>query len=286
MKAISKICVLLMVFCLIIVTAPVMPVYAEDEPEIGWAEIYLDQENYTYTGEAITPEPKLVYEDKTLVKGTDYTLSYENNVNAGEATIHIKGTGSFVGETEQCFWIDPADLSEIGATLTLSQESFAYTGEEIKPTVTVKAYGKTLKQSTDEEENDYYVDYWDNYDVGTATAVVSGQGNYCGELRKEFTITGTDISTLENLKVDMQEGPFTYTGEAIQPEVYGVSYEKDGETYYIDIDYDNISYTNNVNAGTATIEIPAGGNYSGKVTKSFTIKPTDFSEDLRIESEI
>ena len=286
MKAISKICVLLMVFCLIIVTAPVMPVYAEDEPEIGWAEIYLDQENYTYTGEAITPEPKLVYEDKTLVKGTDYTLSYENNVNAGEATIHIKGTGSFVGETEQCFWIDPADLSEIGATLTLSQESFAYTGEEIKPTVTVKAYGKTLKQSTDEEENDYYVDYWDNYDVGTATAVVSGQGNYCGELRKEFTITGTDISTLENLKVDMQEGPFTYTGEAIQPEVYGVSYEKDGETYYIDIDYDNISYTNNVNAGTATIEIPAGGNYSGKVTKSFTIKPRDFSEDLRIESEI
>ncbi len=286
MKAIQKICVLMMVFCLIIVTAPVMPAYAEDEPEIGWAEIYLDQENYTYTGKAITPEPKLVYEDKTLVKDTDYTLSYENNINAGDAIIRIKGTGSFVGETEQWFRIDSADLSEIGATLTLSQESFAYTGEEIKPTVTVKAYGKTLKQSTEDEEYDYYVDYWDNYDVGTATAVVSGQGNYCGELRKEFTITGTDISTLENLKVDMQEGPFTYTGAAIKPEVYGVSYEKDGETYSVDIDYDNISYTNNVNVGTATIEIPAGGNYSGKITKSFTIKPRDFSEDLRIESEI
>ena len=46
MKAIQKICVLMMVFCLIIVTAPVMPAYAEDEPEIGAAEISLDQENY------------------------------------------------------------------------------------------------------------------------------------------------------------------------------------------------------------------------------------------------
>ncbi|MBO5994731.1 MAG: leucine-rich repeat protein [Firmicutes bacterium] len=289
MKLIQKIGTLLMIFCLIAVTAPVTPAYADDEEDIYISDVdyELDPWEYTYTGQAITPEPTLTHDGVRLTKGTDYTLSYENNVNAGDALIHITGKGKYLGEREEGFYINPADLSEIGATLTLSQESFAYTGEEIKPAVTVKAYDKTLKQSTDDEEYDYYVDYWDNYDVGTATVNVSGTGNYCGELRKEFTITGTDISTIENLKVEMQEGPFTYTGEAIEPWVDSMWYEQGGERYYIEIDSDNISYKNNVNAGTATIEIPAAGNYSGKVTKTFTIKPRNFSEGgLHIDSEI
>ena len=284
MKAISKICVLLMVFCMIIVTAPVMPAYAEDEPEIGEAEISLDQENYTYTGEAITPEPKLVYEDKTLVKGTDYTLSYENNINAGEATIHIKGIGSFVGETEQCFWIDPADLSEIGATMTLDPQTAPYTGQDIEPKVTVTAYGKTLKQSTDDEMWDYFVWYEDNCEAGTAIACAVGEGNYTGEIYKNFTITGVDIGKIENLKVEIDEGPFTYTGEGIEPDVISVYY-RDGYDY-VDIDYD-VTYKNNVNAGTATVVITGKENYSGSVEKTFTIQPRDYTDSSRIwiESE-
>ncbi|MBO5994014.1 MAG: hypothetical protein J6Q41_00695, partial [Firmicutes bacterium] len=69
MKLIQKICTLLMIFCLIAVTAPVTPAYADDEMYISDAEFELDNWNYTYTGQAITPEPTLTHEGVRLTKG-------------------------------------------------------------------------------------------------------------------------------------------------------------------------------------------------------------------------
>ena len=61
----------------------------------------------TYTGLAQTPEPVVTYEGQTLVKGTDYTLSYANNINAGDIhsnnrpTIIITGIGKYVGTSKE-----------------------------------------------------------------------------------------------------------------------------------------------------------------------------------------
>ncbi len=58
-----------------------------------------------------------------------------------------------------------------------------------------------------------------------------------------------------------------YTGSAIEPDVT----VKDGETTLtLGTDYD-VAYSNNVNAGTATVTITGKGNYSGETAATFTI---------------
>lgn len=55
-----------------------------------------------YTGKPVTPSVtvKNTSTGKTLVLGTDYSLSYSNNVNVGVATVTIKGMNSYVGESK------------------------------------------------------------------------------------------------------------------------------------------------------------------------------------------
>ena len=61
----------------------------------------------TYTGKAVKPSPVLRYNGKRLKKGSDYTLSYENNVRIGTATITVTGKGFFTGTTWLSFNIVP-----------------------------------------------------------------------------------------------------------------------------------------------------------------------------------
>lgn len=58
-----------------------------------------------------------------------------------------------------------------------------YTGKALKPSVTVKLNGKTLKNGTD-----YTVSYKNNTKVGTATVTITGKGNYTGTITKTFKI--------------------------------------------------------------------------------------------------
>ena len=59
-----------------------------------------------YTGGACTPSPTVVSAGSVLNEGTDYWVSYENNVNVGAATIVIHGAGRFGGqETRKNFQI-------------------------------------------------------------------------------------------------------------------------------------------------------------------------------------
>ena len=67
----------------------------------------------------------------------------------------------------------------------------------------------------------------------------------------------------------------TYTSEAIEPTIE----VKDGETTLVlNTDY-TVAYSNNTNAGTATVTITAveGSNYSGTASKTFTIAKADIT---------
>ena len=61
--------------------------------------------------------------------------------------------------------------------------SVTYTGSAKKPNVTVKDGDYTLV-----EDKDYTVTYSNNTNAGTATATVTGKGNYTGSASKDFTI--------------------------------------------------------------------------------------------------
>lgn len=65
-------------------------------------------DNVTYSGAAYTPVPVVKDGIKELVLGTDFEASYENNINAGTATIHIKGIGMYSGTADVTFTINKA----------------------------------------------------------------------------------------------------------------------------------------------------------------------------------
>jgi hypothetical protein len=123
-----------------------------------------------------------------LKKGTDYTVTYKNNVKPGTATATVKGKGKYTGSAEVTFAIR-VPLSKCKLTV----KNQAYTGKALKPAVTVK-YGKaTLKKGTD-----YTVTYKNNVKPGTATATVKGKGKYTGSVKISFKITlkGTAFTKL------------------------------------------------------------------------------------------
>jgi hypothetical protein len=62
-----------------------------------------------YTGHPVTPLPRVFYqngkETVELVLGKDFTVTYRNNVEVGEAKIIIHGKGKYTGSHETTFYI-------------------------------------------------------------------------------------------------------------------------------------------------------------------------------------
>lgn len=56
-----------------------------------------------YTGSALKPVPTVTLGGRKLVAGTDYTVSYKNNVNPGTATVTITGKGNYTGTKTATF---------------------------------------------------------------------------------------------------------------------------------------------------------------------------------------
>ena len=63
--------------------------------------------NMTYTGKAIKQKIAVSRNGKTLMPGTDYTVSYKNNKKVGKATITIKGLGMYGASFSKTFKINP-----------------------------------------------------------------------------------------------------------------------------------------------------------------------------------
>ncbi len=59
----------------------------------------------TYNGKAQTQSITVKDDTKTLKDGTDYTVSYKNNKDAGTATIVITGKGNYERYKAQSHWV-------------------------------------------------------------------------------------------------------------------------------------------------------------------------------------
>lgn len=66
---------------------------------------------FTYTGQSLSPSAAVTLGGKTLTPGTDYTLSYTNNTNAGTATVTATGIGNYTDDASGTFTIRPARLT-------------------------------------------------------------------------------------------------------------------------------------------------------------------------------
>ena len=214
----------------------------------------------TYTGKAITPKPVLRLGGYVLEEGRDYVLSYSGNVDAGSATINATAVGSnFLSSKSVSFTIDPAPISK--ATLRVSNQYYA--GRELTPDLSTAVYnGKKL-----EEFSDYGVAFRNNEDVGTASAIVTGRGNFTGTKTLKFKIVKQPIAKATVTKVP----DATYTGRNI---TYTVLVKVAGHYLTEGPDY-KITYKNNKNAGKATIVIKGKGGYKGTKKSTFTIKKAE-----------
>jgi hypothetical protein len=143
--------------------------------------------------------------------------------------------------------------------VTLSASSYVYDGTAKQPSVTVKVGSKTLTKGTD-----YTAVYSDNTAAGTAYVTIRGIGAYTGSVTKNFTISKKSIS---NLTMNLSQTSYTYDGTAKKPKVT----VKDGSrTLVSGTDY-SVSYSNNTNAGTASVTVTGKGNYTGTASLSFRI---------------
>ncbi len=100
----------------------------------------------TYTGSAITPTPTVVMTysyteggttksgSTQLTKDTDYTLSYANNTQVGQATITIKGKGNFTGTKTVNFNIKSASSTSGSSTTSSTTSSTSATPSTADPT--------------------------------------------------------------------------------------------------------------------------------------------------------
>lgn len=83
-------------------------------------------ESYDYTGEAICPEPTVMLDGTLLTEGTDYELSYENNVEVGTAWVSVTGVGGYWGATGMSFQIvKPLAVSGDAERACLVGDSFS-----------------------------------------------------------------------------------------------------------------------------------------------------------------
>lgn len=237
------------------------------------------QASYTYNGTAFTPGVKLTYlkadgNSQELVAGTDYQLplTYANNINAGTAEVYAVGRGDFTGNSQkQTFEISPVQMTESNTTVTMRPDGQTpYTGEAIKPAVTVLVSGTRLT-----EDKDFIVECSNNVNVGTATVTITGTGNYTtgsSPIVKTFEITQRDMKDV-TVKV---ESPIQFTGNPIYP-TPTLTYN--GKTLSQGTDYEltNNDYSNNIYVGQASVTVRGIGNFTGSKSQNFTISKRDIS---------
>ena len=232
--------------------------------DLSNCSIMLSQTTYTYDGSAKLPTVTVKDGYTTLYEGTDYTISYSNNVNVGTATVTIRGIGNYTGTKTATFSINEVARTNISnCTITLSKTSYTYDGAAKRPTVTVRYGNTTLYQGTD-----YTVAYTNNTRVGTATVTVTGIGNYTGTKTANFTINSAPKTDISGCTINLSQSSYIYDGGAKRP---NVTVKRGAATLVNGTDY-TVAYSNNTNVGKATVTVTGIGNYTGTKTATFIIK--------------
>lgn len=225
-----------------------------------------------YTGSEVTPEVTVTHSGKTLVKDRDFTVTYHNNIEPSSyynsPWVGIDGIGNYQGYVTKSFTINRANISS--CTVTLSDESLTYTGSSLRPTATVKSGDKELTLN-----QDYYVSYRNNWDAGTASAILTGTGNSTGSVTKDFTIKPLDIS---RYSASLSQYSYTSDGTEKCPDVTVTYGDK---TLAAGTDF-TVSYKDNVKEGTATVTITGSGNYTGIINTTFTITAAPGKSDGKV----
>ncbi len=265
--------------------------------DISGAVVSLNRNSFVYNAESQIPGVTVAMGGKTLVENRDYTLSYtntntaagrgtSNTVNAGTVTITVTGINDYAKTATASYVIEKKTIS-VQNLVAIDRE---YDGTTKVQLDTSRAFLQGLEAGDE-------VTLVDNSVARTYSptaredkqVVVEGNAQLTGAAASNY-----EVEPLEPLKVTITAKPITedmftvsdvvYNGTAQTPEVTAKDMSG-AENCISPADYE-VTYSNNVHAGQATITIKTTtedpyllesgvsqlGNYSGEVTLHFTIK--------------
>ena len=243
----------------------------KEKTPISEAWVYYEyyQDVVTYTGYEIEPKPVVDLNGSILTPGIDYTVTYSNNINAGKAIVTITGIGNYNSVITDSFRIYASSLS--AATVSgLSKET--YTGTAITQNLTLKLGSTTLVAGVD-----YELKYYDNTNVGTATVLISGIGNYNGSIFKTFEIIPKPITPT----ILLSETSFVYNGKSQEPDII----IRDGEREISKSNYVVTRPINSCEKGIYKITVNLQNNYSGSGETSYVIAPKPIIPTIKLSNE-
>ena len=223
-------------------------------------------ESYVYDGKAKKPGVKEVAFGEDVIPTAGYAVAYSNNTDAGTASVTVTGQGNYTGTLTTEFTIERQSLT--ADMIILSNEEYVYNGATQKPVVVLMNGGTEMVLDTD-----YTLTNEGGVSVGVYDVIANGKGNYNGMATKQFSIISKGIGSFD---VTLSTEQVVYTGSEHRPTVT----VKDGDKTLTPGSEFSVSYTDNTNAGTATVTITGQGEYSGTTTKTFIIKPKPLTEDM------
>ena len=203
----------------------------------------------------------------------DQTTGEITVLNAGEATIKVTKEGDNTYAPAQdtlVITIAKRDIANVEINVPNTQ---IYNGTQLQPNFNVSDSdgNREITITSADYTNTYGVNVASGTDAGSIT--LSGQGNYTGTKTITFDI---EKRSLGDAVITLENDAYTYTGNENKPAVTSVVV--DGIT--VDASEFDITYTNNIAAGTATATITAkeNGNFSSSASATFTIEKRDLSD--------
>lgn len=237
----------------------------------------LSPTSFDYDGTEHKPNvSSFTYGDET-VNSAYYDCTYVDNVNAGKGKVRITGKGEYIDTYDVEFSINKRDFSNVTVSPTDITDQ-VYSGSAIEPSVTVS--DEKNSQSIIQAD-DYTITYENNINARQKTEnappkviIKANEKNYTGSRDLKFTI---NPKTLAGGDVTVEIPDQVKTGEALQPAVRVIY----GGAEIPSSDYD-VTYSNNINPGTANAHIVFKNNYSGAKDATFTIADQVLNRTLNV----
>ena len=251
----------------------------------------IPEAGYVYDSNEKKPVPVVTLKqadgsEYTLIKDTDYTVSYSNNTNAYELLSGNEGyeankaptvmitagdSGNFTGSRSMNFKIYPADMQ--GFTITPYSGSYDGINHDVVTITPEDGFSDyTVYYSTDNQET------WSTTmptitDAGTLDFYVKAtKPNYKDWISEKQTAKVTPVA-LDSSMISFNETNHYYTGQKVNPEI---TVKVSNRTLVSGTDY-TVSYTNNTSVSAedskAKVTITAtNGNYTGSASAEFNIE--------------
>lgn len=249
----------------------------------------IDAAGYSYVNGGVKIDEDIIvkYGDTTLVQGKDYKVTYANNKKISTEKAPAKFTVNFIGNYKGSkaitgtFVINSQPLSDDMDGIKIVAADKIYTKANVyksAPIVTIdgvvlKASNYIVKYYTDsamteEMTSKNKVEIAENASSATVYVKITGKGCYApvnGEYATaEYQVVKKAVIDISKAKVTFVDGDgnklskMVYTGKELEPNVVvEVKQKVDGKMQWVTVDASKyeITYTNNVKKGTATVVV-------------------------------